>query len=385
VDYTIDNGTANQRGDFTLGRGTLVFNANEARKTFPVLINDDGYEEVTETVSLLLQNPVNGSLGTQNTATLQIQDNIPETLSNPIDTARGFAGQHYHDFLDRQADQPGEDFWANQITSCGTNAACLEAKRVNVSAAFFLSIEFQQTGYFVIRAQKAGLGNAKSTPRYPVFLREQRQIGQGVIVGQGNWQQTLDTNKQNYLTDFVSRIEFTSQPSLGVGVSAATYVDKLFQNTGATPTTAERNDAITAYGIGDTAGRVAALKSVIESGSAFNKLYNDSFVLMQFFGYLRRNPDDAPDNNFSGYDFWLAKMNSFTQPGEDARNEQVAVARVQRAEMVKAFVVSGEYRTRFFGSTTGNQEAPPDGGQLSHLRSFADAVLRYVIFGSASG
>jgi hypothetical protein len=161
-------------------------------------------------------------------------------------------------------------------------------------------------------------------------------------------------------------------------------VDKLFQNTGASPTTTERNDAISAYGSGDTAGRAAALKSVIESGSVFNKLYNDSFVLMQYYGYLRRNPDDAPDFNFSGYDFWLAKMNSFTQPGEDARDQQVAIARVQRAEMVKAFIVSGEYRVRFFGSTSGNQEAPPDAGLTARLRNFADTVLRYVIFGNAS-
>jgi hypothetical protein len=384
VDITSTDGTAKQKGDYELVAGRLVFEVGETQKTFPVLIDQDSYTEGPESATLLLQNPTNGALGTPNSATLQIIDDVSESSTNPIDDPRIFAGTNYHDFLYRQADQSGEDFWTNQTASCGTDAACLDAKRVNVSAAFFLSIEFQQTGYFAIRAAKAAFGNAKSNPRYAVFLREQRQIAEGVIVGQGNWQQTLDTNKQNYLVDFVSRIEFTSQPSLGVGASAGAYVDKLFQNTGASPTTTERNDAISAYGSGDTAGRAAALKSVIESGSVFNKLYNDSFVLMQYYGYLRRNPDDAPDFNFSGYDFWLAKMNSFTQPGEDARDQQVAIARVQRAEMVKAFIVSGEYRVRFFGSTSGNQEAPPEGGQLSHLRSFADTVLRYVIFGNAS-
>lgn len=64
---------------------------------------------------------------------------------------------------------------------------------------------------------------------------------------------------------------------------------------------------------------------------------------MQYFGYLRRNPNDTPEAtpDFSGYDFWLTKLNSFTQPGEDV------LVRVQKAEMVKAFVVSGEYRRRF--------------------------------------
>jgi hypothetical protein len=132
---------------------------------------------------------------------------------------------------------------------------------------------------------------------------------------------------------------------------------KLFANAGATPTQDERDEAITAYGAGDTAGRAGAFRSVIQSGSVFNKLYNDAFVLMQYYGYLRRNPDDAPDQNFSGYAFWLAKLNQFTLPGEDARNESVALARVRRAEMVEAFIVSAEYRQRFGGALSGNQAA----------------------------
>jgi hypothetical protein len=86
-----------------------------------------------------------------------------------------------------------------------------------------------------------------------------------------------------------------------------------------------------------------------------NMQYNPAFVLIQYFGYLRRNANDAPDNNFSGYDFWLNKLNQFSQPGEDVSNDQVALARVKRAEMVKAFLASGEYRQRFRGSV------PPTG------------------------
>ncbi len=59
-----------------------------------------------------------------------------------------------------------------------------------------------------------------------------------------------------------------------------------------------------------------------------------AFVLMQYFGYLRRNPTDAPDNNDNGYQFWLAKLTAFS--GDFAK-----------AEMVKAFIVSTEYRSRF--------------------------------------
>jgi hypothetical protein len=70
-------------------------------------------------------------------------------------------------------------------------------------------------------------------------------------------------------------------------------------------------------------------------------------VLSQYIGYLRRNPNDPPNTDYAGFDFWLAKLNSFSRPGEDVRNEQTALARVKRAEMVRAFIISLEYRARF--------------------------------------
>ena len=77
-----------------------------------------------------------------------------------------------------------------------------------------------------------------------------------------------------------------------------------------------------------TAGRTDALRSVVDSDSVGQAEFSPTFVLMQYFGYLRRDPDS------SGFNFWLAKLNSF---GGDFR----------RAEMVKAFISSTEYRQRF--------------------------------------
>src|SRR5258706_7833952 len=67
---------------------------------------------------------------------------------------------------------------------------------------------------------------------------------------------------------------------------------------------------------------------------------------MQYIGYLRRNPNDAPDSDYTGFDFWLTKLNSFTVPGDDP------LVRAQRAEMVKAFIISSEYRQRFANANT---------------------------------
>jgi hypothetical protein len=135
---------------------------------------------------------------------------------------------------------------------------------------------------------------------------------------------------------------------------------------------------------------------VADSNSVFQKQYNPAFVLMEYYGYLRRNPDDAPDNNFSGYDFWLNKLNQFSVAGEDVRNESVALGRVKRAEMVKAFLVSGEYRQRFAGSPTGNQQGSPIGsegepeGALSRAKRlfgdfFRQTLTEVLIRSSSSG
>jgi hypothetical protein len=176
-----------------------------------------------------------------------------------------------------------------------------------------------------------------------------------VVVGSTGFAEQLEVNKQEYLKDFVTRPEFVVQ--FPQGEAAAQYVDTLFQNAGAQPLNSERDAAILAYAGGDTAGRAAALRSIIECGTVFNAEYNSAFVLMQYYGYLRRNPDDAPDNNFAGYDFWLRKINSLSLPDEDLRDDARALARVRRAEMVRAFIESDEYRQRFFGSPRGNQES----------------------------
>jgi hypothetical protein len=378
VDYTSVDGTAKQKGDYIFATGRLVFAAGETQKTFPVLINEDNYVEGPESATIILSNPSGGAtLGAPATATVEIADDTSEPSGNPIDDPRGFVCQQYHDFLNRQSDPSGEDFWTNQIASCGSNAACIDEKRTNVSAAFFLSIEFKNTGYLVIRTHKAAFGSDKSNPRYTVFLRDQREINEGVIIGQPGADAKLEQNTQNYFQEFVQRPEFVTRFPLGA--SAATYVDGLFANSGVTPTTAERNAAISAYGTGDTAGRAAALRSVADSNSVFQVQYNPAFVLMEYYGYLRRNPDDAPDNNFSGYDFWLNKLNQFSQPGEDVRNESVALGRVKRAEMVKAFLVSLEYRQRFAGSPTGNQQGTSvegTDGPSSWTRGLFGDVLR---------
>jgi Tol biopolymer transport system component len=281
---------------------------------------------------------------------------LPQAAANPIDTVDFFVRQHYLDFLNRQADDLGLAFWTNEITSCGADPRCIEYKRINVSAAFYLSIEFQQTGSLVERMYKVAFGDAKGTStfggahqlpvpvvRFSDFLPDTQRIGQGVVVGQGNWQQQLEDNKNAFAAEFVQRANFAA--AFPTSMTPAEFVDKLFQNAGVTPSASDRNTAINEFGgAGDTSNltaRAKALRDVAENATLATNEFNRAFVLMQYFGYLRRNPNDPQDTDYTGYDFWLTKLNSFTVPGDDV------LVRVQNADMVKAFIVSGEYRGRF--------------------------------------
>ncbi|MET0621893.1 MAG: Calx-beta domain-containing protein [Pyrinomonadaceae bacterium] len=346
--YAVTGSTASQRGDFTYATGRVTFAPGEDTKTIPVLISEDAYAEGPEELTVALTSVTGGSLGSLNRIKVLIEDDdAADGAANPIDDDATFVGQHYHDFLSRQADDAGQAFWTSQLAECAGDPACLERRREDVSAAFFLSTEFQATGYFAIRVNKAAFGDRPDNPRYLPFLDETQELGRGVVVGEPGSGALLEANKQRYTEEFVTRAEF--QAAHG-GQNAGQYVDSLFAGAGATPTQGERDEAVSAFGIGDIAGRASSLRSVVESGSVYNKLYNPAFVLMQYFAYLRRNPDAAPDNNFDGYNFWLAKLDQFTAPGEDVRDERVALSRVRRAEMVRAFLLSAEYRGRFQGT-----------------------------------
>ena len=338
------NGIASPRCDFTTALGTLRFAAGETAKTFVVLISQDNYVEGPETITLGLSNSTNGAaLASPSAATLTIADDATEPSGNPIDSADGFVRQHYHDFLNREPDAAGLAFWTNQITECQQpGATCsAEVRRINVSAAFFLSIEFQETGYLAYRFYKSAYGNIPGTPvpiRLIEFLPDTQQIGKDVVIGQPGAEQQLEANKVAYALDFVLRSRFTS--AYPTTLTPAAFVDALFVNAVVTPSATDRDAAINEFGgagnTADTAARARALRRVAENSTLKQQETNKAFVLMQYFGYLRRNPNDPPETglNFDGYNFWLGKLNEFN-------------GNFVNAEMVKAFLISGEYRHRF--------------------------------------
>ena len=240
---------------------------------------------------------------------------------NVIDTPEFFVRQHYLDFLGREPDDSGLNFWSDQILSCGNDVNCLERRTINVSAAYFLSIEFRETGGLVDSLYHASYGRA---PLFNEFMPDTATVARNVIVNQTGWQEQLRTNKQQFLDAWVQRAAFrAAYDNLGND----SYVDTLIGNTGVEFTSAERGALVSGLN-SNTLTRTEVLQQVAQNERFVKARFNEAFVRMQYFGYLRRDPDD------SGFHFWLNKLNEFD-------------GNFERAEMVKAFLVSGEYRDRF--------------------------------------
>jgi hypothetical protein len=264
--------------------------------------------------------------------------------SNPIDQTDFFVRQHYSDFLARTPDQSGFDFWTRQISDCGTDATCIEVRRIHVSASFFLSIEFKETGYLVERAYKTAYGDADGVStfggthtlkvpivRFNEFLTGTLTLANGVIVGQAGWEQTLENNKVSYFNGFVQTARFNnSYPS---AMPPATFVHTLNVNAGNPLSTSEEAQLTLEHTTGAKT-RAQVVRQIAEHPNLASAEINRAFVLMQYFGYLRRNPNDTPDSDYTGYDFWLTKLIQFN-------------GNFITAEMVKAFLTSIEYRQRF--------------------------------------
>jgi hypothetical protein len=271
---------------------------------------------------------------------------------NPIDDAREFVRWQYKDFLRREPDGPGWDHWTGEITQCSnsafrrpgeTEAQCVERKRENTSAAFFVSPEFQNTGYFVLRVYRGSLGRMPhfggTGSANDEFTRDAATVGQGIVVNNALSPSVINANKQAFVNQFVTRADFRA---IYDALNNTQYVDRLFQMTSVAPTSADRLALINGLN-GGSETRASVLFKVVDGtttttggqltfnttyGKAFyDNLFNAAFVQMEYFGYLQRDPDDG------GYSFWLGKLNGFG----DWVN----------AEMVKAFINSPEYRARF--------------------------------------
>ena len=243
--------------------------------------------------------------------------------ANPIDSADFFISQQYRDFLGREPDSNGFADWMLTLTGC-PNAGYGEldnpyCDRVHVSAGFVQSEEFQGRGYWILRFGYVGLnrsiGAVRSSTTYAEFTPALAQVGGSNSPAQE------EAAKVAYANAFVQRSDFLAL--FPMTMTATQYVNALESN--AQVTLANKQALIDALNLG-TMSRADVLRNVVESQVVFDKYIVNAFVTMEFFGYLRRDPD------LNGYQNWV---NTLTADPNNYRH------------MIFGFIYSTEYRQRF--------------------------------------
>ena len=227
--------------------------------------------------------------------------------NNPLDRTEYFVRQQYVDFLGREPDEPGFTAWVNGINNCAPDDTSCD--RVHVSEMFFRSAEFQQRGYFLYRFYSTAFGRK---PDFVEFTPDMARVS-GFLT-----EEQLEAAKIKFVDDFTTRPLFVSAYG---GLSNADYVDALLHS--AQVSLGNRDELVASLN-SSTLTRAQVFRQIAESSEVYQKYYNQAFVVMEYFGYLRRDPDAL-------YLEWIDVLN---QTG-DARH------------MVEGFVNSVEYRNRF--------------------------------------
>ncbi len=282
-------------------------------------VETTGFYAVTPTRANYLFTPATRSfnqLGENTDASFSAS--VTGDATNPLDTAEYFVRQQYVDLLGREPDEGGFNYWSDRILECGSDALCVNARRRDVAAAFFIEQEYQKTGSFIYGLYKGALGR---NPLYSEFSTDRQQL----VVGPG-----LEGNKQSLAENFVGRSEFVARYQSST--TAESFVDAVIDNVqtaSGVDLSGQRAAAITNYNSGGTLNqrRSLALRELTEGAAFRESEYNGAFVLTEYFAYLRRDPDAG------GYTFWLNVLNN-REPGNFRG-------------MVCAFITSAEYQQRF--------------------------------------
>ena len=329
ADTANNSGGAFARCDFATSVGRLDFAAGETQKTITVPIINDGHDEGDETFQVILSNPSGVAvLDFPFVTNVTILDDDAAGAANPIFTTPFFVRQHYLDFLSREpeANEP----WSAILNNCpnvfnldphGQSATC---DRIAVSQSFFGSPESRLKALYVFRFYKLAFNRL---PEYAEIVSDMSFVA-------GATEAEVYARKAQLATAFTARPEFTNDYG---SLSNANYVEKLLARYGLTHITTPDPqqpdgaakviflpaDLISRLDVNAlTRGQV--LRAVADSEEAGAREFNNAFVAMQYYGYLRRKPEAA------GYEAWLEVLR-----------------RGDTRAMVDGFMNSAEYKLRF--------------------------------------
>ena len=323
-------GRAYARCDYATTIETLHFAPGQTFKDVYIPVVNDSYDEPEETFEVGFFNPAGAAVAGTNPVTVTItDDDLPGAARSPLASNDFFVRQHYLDFLSREPERAGQEAWLRVLGECpraGDAAAC---DRVAVSAAFFRSAEFHTKGLYVYRFYPLAYGRL---PRYTEMAAAMREVT-------GATAEEVYQRKAAFAERFAASDEFRrvyGEMSNADLVAALMDRYRLAALSTASPASPDgeaakaaltRADLVAALDSGAMT-RAAVLRAIADSDEVGAAEYNRAFVAMQYFGYLRRDPEPT------GFNAWLDYLNANPT---DFRT------------MVNGFVNSAEYRLRVGG------------------------------------
>jgi hypothetical protein len=347
VDFATLDGSAQHSSDYTSANGTLHFAAGETAKTFRVLITNDTTPESNETLFVILRENVEGvALAAPSVAALTIIDDDATAeacaAANPIDCANFFVRQQYLDFLEREPDPAGLQFYVDIVNGCNTSdTECVKYTRGALSANFFRSPEFGRKGAYVANLFNIVIGQRPKTvaelsdpskverPHYAEFMADLATLST-----LNDDQVLTDQKKHQLATAWLARTEV--QAILPSSLSNQQFVQKLESIAGVTLA----NESTLIANLNNVSQtRAQVLRVIAESNEVVTKFYTSNFVTMEYLGYLRRDPEDchgSPDAENCGFIFHNRRFNI---PGANPDLIENII--------VRGFIESPEYRRRF--------------------------------------
>jgi len=239
------------------------------------------------------------------------------TFANADDDPSFFVAHHYRDFLGREPDQQGFDRWINELTPCGSDLECLHKRRLAISEDFSTTAEFQETSFFIYGLYRAAFNRR---PTFAEFLADRQTLAGS----------SSSSAKQGLSLTFTERASFLrAYPS---SMNAEHFVDTLLSrisNSSQRVLSLERRNLLKLYD-GTSMGQSVILRRVVDDPAFRQSEYNEAFVLMQYFGYLKRDPDTL------GYNSWVSSL-----------NKRMSYDKTAYRTVACAFATSAEYQLRF--------------------------------------
>jgi hypothetical protein len=257
-----------------------------------------------------------------------------------------FIQQQYIDFLRRFPESAAAlKFYTDILNGCNPNdVECIKYTRGALSANFFRSPEFQRKGAYVVNLTNVTIGQRPKTaaeindpskverPHYTEFMTDL-----GSISTPTDDPVLTEQKKDALAVAWLQRAEI--QAKFG-SLSNTQFVQTLESTAGVTlPNEAQLISDLNT----NAKTKAQVLRLVAESTQVVDKFYKPNFVTMEYFGYLRRDPEDChnsanwggPDANSCGFIFHNNRFN--LSPDKDFIENTI----------VRGFIESPEYFGRF--------------------------------------